>query len=846
LFKPSPHRGGTLTDNLARLTAALGRRYVIERELGRGGMGTVYLATDRKHARRVAIKVLPPDVASALGPERFLREISIVARLTHPHILPLHDSGQASGLLYYVMPHIDGESLRQRLCQAPPLTLGEALDITRDVADALAHAHAHGVLHRDVKPENILLQDGQGLLADFGVARAIGDEQVTDSGLAVGTAAYASPEQAAGSRGLDERSDVYALGCVLYEMLAGPAPKGRELLAGRFAEPLPPLTALRADVPAWLDAVAAKALAGQPDRRYPSAAALRDALIAPASGSPAPEARAVQPAGRARMRWVLAGAAALLLVAAALALLPSRPPGMDPTRIVVGGFENRTGDSALGAIGDIAADYIARGLATTQLLKDVYDARAMARVAGQPAQVGIAAGRDLARRVGAGTVLGGNYYRMGDSLHFEAQLVEAGTGRLLLALQPVTGPLQEQTRVIELLRQRVMAGFAVVFQPAFGDWQGTGLPPTYTAYQQMLAAGDDLWIFEAEKAIPHLQQAIAEDSTYSGAKVQLAYALSHSGGCREVDSIAEALRPAATQLAPADRGMLAYALGSCRRDHAAQLAAAKAVLQAAPQSIGFTVLGGINAIELGRPREGLRILQRLDARHVPLSEQQASVYWGFVNYAEHDLAMIQQDSNGGRIARGSVLAPLADSAAVRRRVDETIRQADPDELAGAQCEVLELRAHGSATAAAALLARLAVARGPAAAADVAVTPCFWNLYSTHYYAGRLEEAKVAYEKVLLQDSTNVKAHAALSAIAARLGDSTRLERQRRWLAASDHELAFLGLARIAAIEGRKAEAVSLVHQALDHGLERHFLHLDPDLDPLRDYPPFRELMRFRG
>jgi tetratricopeptide (TPR) repeat protein len=270
------------------------------------------------------------------------------------------------------------------------------------------------------------------------------------------------------------------------------------------------------------------------------------------------------------------------------------------------------------------------------------------------------------------------------------------------------------------------------------------------------------------------------------------------------------------------------------------------VLQAAPQSIGFTVMGGINAIELGRPREGLQILQRLDARHIPMSEQQASVYWGFVDYAEHDLAMIQQESNGGRIPKGSALVPLADSAAVRREVEERIRQADPDELAGAQCDILELRAHGSVTAASALLVRLAVARGPTAAADVSVMPCFWNLYSTHYYAGRLEEARVAYEKVVTEDTTDVKAHAALAAIAVRLGDSTTLERQRRWLSASDHELAFLGLARVAVLEGRRAEAVALVHQALDRGLERHFLHLDPDLEPLRDYPPFRELMRFRG
>src|SRR6478752_1763171 len=222
-------------------------------------MGTVYLAHDRKHERPVAIKVLPPDLAAALGPERFLREIGIVARLSHPNILPLYDSGRAGGLLYYVLPYIGGGSLADRLREGPPLPVTEAIALTREIAEALTHAHAHGVIHRDVKPANILLHEGHALLADFGVARAPGDDLRTDSGLAVGTAAYASPEQAAGSRGLDERSDLYALGCVLYEMLAGRAPIGRDLLARRFAEPLPPPTSLRADVPGWLDGVIAQA-----------------------------------------------------------------------------------------------------------------------------------------------------------------------------------------------------------------------------------------------------------------------------------------------------------------------------------------------------------------------------------------------------------------------------------------------------------------------------------------------------------------------------------------------------------------------------------------------------------
>ncbi len=206
---------------------ALRDRYVIERELGVGGMATVYLARDTRHNRHVAIKVLKPDLAASLGADRFLKEIEIAARLTHPHIVPLHDSGEAAGLLYYVMPFIDGESLRKRLNREAPLDVREALEITVDIGNAIGYAHRLGVVHRDIKPENILFSEGHPLVADFGIARAVstaGDANLTRTGLAVGTPGYMSPEQATGQRDLDERADVYSLGCVLYEMLVGETP----------------------------------------------------------------------------------------------------------------------------------------------------------------------------------------------------------------------------------------------------------------------------------------------------------------------------------------------------------------------------------------------------------------------------------------------------------------------------------------------------------------------------------------------------------------------------------------------------------------------------------------------
>jgi tetratricopeptide (TPR) repeat protein/tRNA A-37 threonylcarbamoyl transferase component Bud32 len=270
------------------LIIALEHRYVIERELGHGAMAMVYLAEDRKHHRRVAVKVLRPELAAALGPERFLREIEILAGLQHPHILPLHDSGEADGWLYYVTPYVDGESLRGRLEREHQLQIHDAVRIAREVADALNYAHAHGVVHRDVKPENILLGSGHAIVADFGIARAInaaGGDTLTATGIALGTPAYLSPEQATGSDDVDGRSDIYALGCVLYEMLAGAPP-----FVGRTAERImqqhltaepPPVTTVRPAVPAQLAQVVQRALAKAPADRYATGS---DVVLALESG----------------------------------------------------------------------------------------------------------------------------------------------------------------------------------------------------------------------------------------------------------------------------------------------------------------------------------------------------------------------------------------------------------------------------------------------------------------------------------------------------------------------------------------------------------------------------------
>jgi len=291
-----------MNDAPARLAAALADRYRIERELGRGGMATVYLAHDLRHERDVALKVLRPELAAMLGRERFLAEIRLTARLDHPHILTLIDSGESDGILWYVVPFIRGESLRQRLERERQLRLEDAVAIARDVAAALDHAHRQGVIHRDVKPENILLHEGEAMLADFGIALALREaagERLTGTGMSLGTPQYMSPEQAAAERELDARSDVYSLGAVLYEMLAGEAPftgaTGQAVIAKLMTTTPPPLAVLRSAIPQHVSQAVVRALAKVPADRFASAADFAAALASPASDKGATPSVAILP-----------------------------------------------------------------------------------------------------------------------------------------------------------------------------------------------------------------------------------------------------------------------------------------------------------------------------------------------------------------------------------------------------------------------------------------------------------------------------------------------------------------------------------------------------------------------
>src|SRR6266705_3965426 len=456
-----------MIDVLAALREGLAPHYTVEREIGAGGMARVYLAHERHPPRAVAVKVMAPELSNPTFRERFIREVELTSKLSHPHIVPILAADEClfvpdgpDGLCYYVMPYIEGESLRARLEREQRLPLEAALRIALEVGDALTYAHGHGVIHRDIKPENILLSGDHAWVADFGIARAIsaaGGHTLT-GGHPVGSLAYMSPEQLMGSRAIDARTDVYSLGGVLYEMLVGE----------------PPIVGLTGGTPRGSTAVdkvlraqrvshrnerivketIGRALAAEPDDRFASVSEFTARLREAVGRRLIPRLRLPQ------VRWkalLLGGATVAALGTASVVLLGKRAPALDPRRVVVAGFEDLSGDSTLAPLGHIAADWVTQALAGRGALEVVPGAAT--------GHLDAADIRALATQTGAGTVISGSYYREGDSVRFHVQIIDAARGTVRRGVEPIGAPRRAPTQAAEALRYRITALFDTLFPP---------------------------------------------------------------------------------------------------------------------------------------------------------------------------------------------------------------------------------------------------------------------------------------------------------------------------------------------------------------------------------------------
>jgi TolB-like protein len=628
-----------VADLREELQRGLADRYAIERELGRGGMATVYLATDLRHDRPVALKVLHPQLAASLGPERFLREIKLAARLQHPHILTVLDSGDTAGRLWFTMPFIEGESLRDRLVRDKQLAVEDAVRIAREAADALDYAHRHGVIHRDIKPENILLSDGHALVADFGIARTLGgDEHLTETGMAIGTPAYMSPEQAAGERDLDARTDIYSLGTVLYELLAGEppftGPTAQAMAARRLSSEAPSVRQYRPAVPESVDRAVRKALARVPADRFASAGELARALAptvteTAAVAAPATAVTSASQARPARHRSaVLLGLGFLLGLGVLFGWLrrreaPAGSAGGDVKRLAVLPFDN------LGAADD---EYFADGV-TDEIRGKLSSIPGLQVTASRSAAEYKKSGKDLAtiaRELGVDYLLVGKVRweksEAGRSrVRVSPELIQMSTGSTKWE-QPfeanLTDVFQVQADVAGRVAQALDVALGAGAKEALGERPTQNLA-AYDAYlkgeevSRSLNVGDPPTL---RRAMVYYEQAVALDSNFIAAWAERAraYAVLYANGVPEPGVAKTALESAdrARALGPErPEGYLALAEyhRNVTTDGARALAQAQLGLKIAPTDVNLLVVAALAQQQLGRWEAASELLAKAQA-----------------------------------------------------------------------------------------------------------------------------------------------------------------------------------------------------------------------------------------
>ncbi len=817
--------------------------------------------------------MLRPEIAEGLGAERFLGEIEIAANLTHPNILPLHDSGDADGLLYYVMPYVQGETLRQRLHREKQLPLEDVWEITRELCDALGYAHSRGIVHRDIKPENVLFEEGHAVISDFGIARAVsaaGGDGMTEAGVAVGTPLYMSPEQGAGEGDLDTRSDVYSLGCCVWEMLAGDppytGPTAQAVLARKAAEPLPYLRAVRETVPEEVEQAISKALARVPADRHSTAQQFQQAL---ASGM----RRSAQYRAVRQRRRLYALTSLAVIVALAVTVQLIRGPGvrLQPNRVVVGTFVDQTSDPDLATFGAIAADRITEGLMGGENIEVVPSPDA--RDASQFALLELDEGRvrnyvrALAEETGAAIVVTGSYYLVSDIVLIQGQVTDAEHRRSLGSVQPVNGPMGDPVGAIDTVIDQIAGLLAVTFDERLAPSLGAATrPPSFEAYR---AFNDGMEQYvrattaaEWREAASYFARGYALDSTFARSLLYQALSYNNSLARREADSVLQIAAPMRDRLSAYERNFLDYRIAFYDGDREATLRAIRQVAEIAPGSKAVYNLG-LTLFEANRLREAREVLESLDPTRGPMRDWLS--YWRILAGSYHLEGDHRRELRVARRARrvlpdeprALVLEVQAEAArgrteAVAALLAEAQRSSvdASDELVAelTALAAMELRAHGYAVEAEEMFDR-ALDSYEGLPGD-SLSQRGREYHARVLYAlERWDEANEQYAALTAEYPERIEYQTRIGLVAARRGDTTTAEETQAWLAslADDYRLGehTYRSATIAAVLGERERAVGLVRLAFGKGwpLGSWLVHQDFDLESLYDYTPYIELMQ---
>ncbi len=835
-----------------RVEDALVERYIVEHEMGRGGAATVFAAHERKHRRCVVLKVLNPEVAALWGRERFDREVQIAARLAHPHILGLIDSGEADGLLYYVMPYVEGETLRARLDRRGTLPPGEAMCLLRDMADALTYAHRAGVVHRDLKPGNVLCAGEHAFLLDFGVAKLVtpvtGQGDITRQGLVVGTPAYMAPEQFAASIEVDGRTDLYAWGLLAFEMLTGALPSSdpRERPPEEVLSSISGVDGELAELVAWC-------LAPDPRMRPSGADVVLERmtrLTAPISSSAAaaPQApqmlhtlRQLKRTGGAWRYGVLAGAVAGISLVALLATAPWKDAagtGGEPLSVpvAVSTLDNVTGDSTLDVWGRMAGDWITQGIQETGVAPVVAWPTAL------EASERMRAERDGGRTVnpvdfmrdelGAGTVVSGAYYLVGDSVHFRVEVTDARTGRILGALPPLGAPRESLHVAVHGLRDRLMSTVSIwrderIARPA--DF--VRHPPTFDAYR---AFDRGLQLYVASRyrdAVPEFRAAYARDPSFNTAVVHAAVAYWNMGEFASADSMVRLALSRVGELGAYDRASAEAVAALLTGDGAGAREAYRRAAEAAPGSKGWYNFA-VAALGTDRPHDARDALARLDPDRGSIREW--APYWTLLTHTLHVLGDHERELAAARELRvrfperrvGLVLEVRALAAMGRTAALDSVI-VDARALApgvywsqgGAMVTAgQELVAHGHAAEGREWLERGARWLEEQRRMSPEVVAHVEWLCDAHYALGRWRESAALAAGLVAGDPGEIDYRGRVAVAAARLGEHDA-ERHLEPVSAQDRGDHLTYLARVAAIRGDAPRASSLLAEASRVGLD---------------------------
>ncbi len=851
-------------DATDRLTTALSDRYAIEAEIDSGGMATVYRARDLKHDRTVAIKVLRPDLAEAIGADRFLREIRTTANLSHPHVLPLFDSGEADGFLFYVMPFVKGESLRDRLEREDQLPIEDAVQIAREVAEALAYAHKNGVIHRDIKPANILLDEGHALLADFGIAQArAGAEEtkLTGSGMSLGTPSYMSPEQIAGDREVDGRADQYALGCVLFEMLAGTVPfTGGDIqtvMRQHLAADAPSVTQARPSVPKGVAKALERALAKTPADRFRSMGEFETAL----AGATLPLLARI-PMGRARTA-VFAVSVVLALAVVAVLVFPSlgdEGPELVPNRVVVLPFENRIDDPSLADLGDLAASMVGEAIQQMELVipVSVDVSRQYAEAAATEGSAGVTL--MVGERTGAALAVVGTIFGIGDSIRYQLDVIDVAAEESLQKVV-VTGSLDRPLETIGLLGERVAGALALRVDPYF-SFEVERLPasPALEAYRSFKAGFEAADRRDWAEALEFQRAAYDLDTTFAWPLPYAGTAALNLGNRPLADSLYRLADLRRDFLSRSGQLSLDHGVAIMNNDRQAALRATREMAELNP--LGFAPIPyAFEALRAARPLEAIEALRGYDPPREWISEGQVtSLYLVLRCQAYHMLGEHEQELVEARRARelvpnnlGMLILEIQARAALHQveEVMDLLEQApalSPNPLQAAEVAGMELWAHGHPDE-----AQAAFERGIQWSQDrlQGEEDRFMSAW-LRYNAGRWEESHALFRALNTEQPENLFVLGLVGRSAAHMGDTATAREISRQIAGTpwpEHEYHHLmNLAFLAAVLGEPDEAMRLFRESIARGDPNRSLsyHRQLDLESLYQREDWQELMGPKG